>query len=309
MAQSPNLLNRYIWLLNLVSRAGALTLPEISEAWEHSTLNPVPGEPLRQRSFIRHRKAISELFNIDIVCRKRDNTYYIADTDKLRGNDLIAWVVNTLAIEGHLRHNPALRSRILLDTVPGGEQFLRPIVEAMERNRCVTADYRSFHSLTFRKMCLEPYCLKAYGRRWYMLGRDTASGKLEMFGLDRIGDLEVTDVSYSLPEGFVSEEYFSEFIGVINDFSTGPETVKISIDDDFAPHLRNVPLHPSQTEGHIDYPDGSRDATFTWHLRPTPDFLMELYRYGSSLEVISPPWVRDTIARWAAHHNELYSGK
>ena len=308
MAQSPNLLNRYIWLLNLISRAGALTLPEISQAWECSSLNPSAGEPLYQRTFIRHRKAIAELFNIEIVCRKRDNTYYIADTDKLRGNDLIAWVVNTLAIEGHLRHNPSLRSRILLDAVPGGEQFLSPIVKAMEQNRCITVNYRSFHSLADEVKRLEPYCLKAYGRRWYLLGRDTGSGNLEMYGLDRISSLDVTDQPFSLPEGFDFERYFSEFMGVITDYSVGLEDVVISIDEDFAPHLRNVPLHPSQAEGSITYADGSKDATFSWHLRPTPDFLMELYRYGSSLEVIKPKWVRTTIARWAAHHNALYSG-
>ena len=309
MAHSPNLLQRYLWLIDLIFTQGPMTLPEISNAWERSSYNDNKGEPLPQRTFIRHRKAIAQLFGIEISCRKRDNTYLISSGNPYGGNDIISWVVNTLAIEGHLRHNPALRSRIMLDAVPFGEQWLRYIVEAMERNKCIKIEYSAFHDSGMDVLSLEPYCLRAYGRRWYLLGRDIQKGTMDTYGLDRIISLEISGETFALPDGFDAEKFFAEFMGVIINHSVSEELVRIAIDDDFAPHIRNVPLHHTQKEGRIIYPDGSKDATFEWTLRPTPDFLMELYRYGSSLEVLEPQWVRATIAKWAYEHNNLYAGK
>lgn len=137
-----------------------------------------------------------------------------------------------------------------------------------------------------------PYSLKVYGRRWYLLGHDETEGTFRTYGLDRIQALEKIDIQFRMPADFDARTFFADYVGVITDPDVAVEYVLISIDEDFAPHLRNVPLHPSQREGRIAYPDGSVDVTFQWHIRPTPDFLMELYRYGSSLEVICPPRIR-----------------
>lgn len=306
MAQSTDLLRRYIWLTDMVYRRGRVTFYDVAAAWARSPLNPQPGEALPRRSFVRHRREIELLFGVAIKCDKSANEYYIADREALERGSTLARIVNTLAIEDRLRRSPELRSRILTDYVPAGEQWLPVIAGAMARNRCIDLDYLSFHGRERHIASAEPYCLKSYGRRWYILARDPAQDALLTFGLDRITALEPGETEFAMPAGFDAAEYFADFIGVIVDHDVRPEHVRIAIDEDFAPHIRNVPLHHSQKEGVIVYENGSRDVTFEWRLRPTPDFLMELYRYGSSLEVISPPWIRDTIAGWARHHAALY---
>ncbi len=306
MAQSTDLLRRYIWLTDLVYRHGKITFEEVARAWCYSALNPHPGEPLPRRSFVRHRREISVILGVEIRCDKSTNTYYIADREALERGSTLARMIDTLAIENELRRNPELRSRILTDYVPDGEQWLPVIAGAMAKNLCVTMEYRSFHNELKYTEHAEPYCLKSYGRRWYLLARIHEDFTLTTFGLDRIISLEVSDETFVIPDHFDAAAFFADFMGVITDHSVKKESVTVAVDEDFAPHMRNVPLHPSQKEGRIRYPDGSEDATFEWSLRPTPDFLMELYRYGSSLEVLSPKWVRDTIARWATHHSKLY---
>lgn len=306
MAQSTDLLRRYIWLIDLVYRSGSISFGDVADAWRRSALNPRPGEPLPRRSFVRHRREIGVLMGVYIRCNKSSNTYYIADREALEHGSTLARVVNTLAIENQLRRRPDLQARILTDYVPGGEQWLPIIVEAMTANHTLAMEYRSFHNDVKQLDDAEPFCLKSYGRRWYLLARDRADGSLLTYGLDRIIALSVNEDTFALPAGFDAARFFADFMGVITDRDIKLEKVKIAIDDDFAPHLRNVPLHHSQKEGIIRYDNGSKDVTFEWKLRPTPDFLMELYRYGSSLEVLSPAWIRDTIARWAHHHSALY---
>lgn len=307
MAQSTDLFRRYIWLVDLVYRSGSISFGDVADAWRRSALNPRPGEPLPRRSFVRHRREIAVLMGVDIRCNKSTNTYYIADREAFEHGSTLARVVNTLSIENQLRRRPDLQARILTDYVPGGEQWLPVIAEAMATDRTLALEYLSFHNEVRQFDKAEPFCLKSYGRRWYLLARNRAEGSLLTYGLDRITALSVNDDTFILPADFDAEAYFADFMGVITDHNVKLEKVRIAIDEDFAPHLRNVPLHPSQKEGSLRYDDGSVDVTFEWRLRPTPDFLMELYRYGSSLEVLSPQWIRDTIARWAHHHDELYS--
>lgn len=307
MPENPYLFKRYVWLIDTMRRhPEGLTLEQVREAWRISRLNNSPEKELCQHTFIRHREAVADLFGIEIVCRKSDNTYLIRDCDAVVDNSIAAWMINTLAIEGRVRNNPAMRARILLDAVPAGEKWLGPLVEAMEHGRCVELDYSSFHHADGERLVVAPYCLKMYGRRWYLLGRVVADGAMLTYGLDRIMGLREMNERFKYPADFDPEAFFADYMGVITDDSREVERVKVSIDEDFAPHLRNVPLHPTQIEGKVRYEDGSEDVTFEWRLKPTPDFLMELYRYGSSLEVMRPQWIRETIAAWAAHHDALY---
>ena len=307
MGQSIDLLHRYIWLIETIRHSGGLCFGSISAAWEKSALNPNPGTSLPRRTFVAHRDAISDLFGIDISYNKRADKYQIDNVEMLKGVMPVEWIINTLAIENTLRNAPEMRNRIILDSIDLGSEFLSDIVYAMNKNRCISIRYRSFHSRRHRKIELEPYCLRSFARRWYLLARDTETDTLNCYGTDRIQAVDVKTDVFTLPPDFNAETYFADYMGVIIDPNIQRERVVISIDEDFAPHIRNVPLHSSQREGVIRYEDGSEDVTFEWNLRPTPDFLMELYRYGSSLEVIEPKWVRETIAKWAADHNRLYS--
>ena len=51
--------NRYIWLVDTIRRAKYITLKELSEKWQRSSLNE-NGAPLPERTFFNHCKEISE---------------------------------------------------------------------------------------------------------------------------------------------------------------------------------------------------------------------------------------------------------
>lgn len=63
---TSKIINRYIWLLNLLLTRKTMTFEEIAKNWETSNLND--GKPLARRTFHEHRKAIKELFGVEIKC-------------------------------------------------------------------------------------------------------------------------------------------------------------------------------------------------------------------------------------------------
>ena len=71
--------NRYIWLIDTMQRAGYITLENLSDKWQHSSLNP-DGSPLPERTFFNHRKEILSQFGINIEYVKPKG-YHIANDD------------------------------------------------------------------------------------------------------------------------------------------------------------------------------------------------------------------------------------
>ena len=203
-----------------------------------------------------------------------------------------------------LKDSKELSDQILFEAVPSGEKFLAPIIEAM-RDKCVLQmTYLSFtksHPSTFP---IEPYCLKMFKQRWYVLVYAPDIDQMRVYGLDRILAIEPTKKKYQLPDNFDAEAYFKDAYGVtVLDEQQQPQKIVISISDDQAHYLRTLPLHPSQKE--IEPINGY--PAFSFYLYPADEFLRELYAYGSNLEVHEPEWLRKDFAKDAAKTNKQYN--
>ncbi|MCM1142966.1 MAG: WYL domain-containing protein [Muribaculum sp.] len=113
---------------------------------------------------------------------------------------------------------------------------------------------------------------------------------MRVYSLVRIINVMQTKTKFNLPKDFNADEFFSESIGVILD-SHKAETVEIKVLHGQQNYFRSLPLHHSQTEKerHDDY------SIFSFYLRPTFDFIQELMKYGASVEVLSPLWLRNTF--------------
>ena len=139
---------------------------------------------------------------------------------------------------------------------------------------------------------LQPYCLKLFKQRWYLLGLSDGYSEPRIYALDRIKMLKSTGASFSLPKGFDARDYFRKFFGVVVD-SREAETVELRVDPNQAKYFRSLPLHPTQEERELE--DGW--YMFSYRLVPTFDFTRELLSKGELIEVVSPLWLRKEIAQ------------
>ena len=92
-------------------------------------------------------------------------------------------------------------------------------------------------------------------------------------------------------------------IGIIIGSDDKLETIEIEVSNGQQNYFRSLPLHHTQQETS----KGEYSSTFTFFLRPTFDFIQELLRYGSDVEVIRPLELRKQFAKIAKDMNELYS--
>lgn len=296
------LFSRYVWLLETIHRAGKITFEEINARWLRSELSG--GETLSLRTFHHHRDAIEELFDINIECIKRGGyCYYIEDTEELEKGCVRKWLLNSFAVDNLIVESRKLKSRILLEEVPSGKRYLIPLIEAMRDGMIVEVDYQSFRQQVFANFEIEPYCLKLFRQRWYVVARSPHYNRVMIYSLDRILDLEVSEKTFYYPEEFNPQSYFDACFGIVADDDIGIETVQLKV---YAPqdkYFDALPLHHSQrtvevTEGHTVY---------EYRIRPTYDFVQELLSHGADVEVLQPSLLRSRLGDIAKEMVALYN--
>lgn len=286
-------LNRYIWLVDTLVRAGqrGLTFEEINDKYRYNDSISNGGE-YALRTFHDHRKVVEELFGIEIVCNRSDNRYYIRDTDDINSHGYFRkWLLETISLNNTIAANKRLRDRILLEEVPSTTPALVPLLSAMRENITVNFQYHPFDKDVVNPYNdFQPWTLKMYKRRWYVYGSVPEKG-LRIFSLDRISDVEPTGQFFRLPEDFDAEAVFFGTFGAYVTVKDEPQTILIKTDEWQAKYLRSLPLHKSQEEVERT-PEYS---IFSLFVKPTYDLKQEILTMNIHAEVLAPAAFRKEI--------------
>ena len=264
---------KYIWLLDLLLKSGPLTFKEICERWKESIFDG----KLAERSFYEHRDGIKEMFGVEIKCnRSKGNVYYVANPEVVEENKLTKWLLYKYSIPQDFATFNGMKDRILLEEIPFGTDYLDSIMDAMLRNVELEIDYQRYerdqeeHQQTFH---IQPYALKVYNRRWYLLGYLKEHEGLRNIALDRILNLKVLKTNFDLPADFDARRYYANVVGIFVNDDLPPQKVIIRVYGVQAEYLRSTPLHKSQKE---TYYKRGEFSEFTYKLSITPELVSQL---------------------------------
>lgn len=290
-----DLIRKYIWLIDTINQAGSegITFARIAEKWR-SNIFLSNGTTYAWRTFMNHKGDVYKLFGIQIECRKSDNTYHIADRSELKdAAGFKRWVFDALSLSNQLSESSALRDRVLLEDNPSGQEFVAAILEAMRNNKMVTFSYKPFWVAEGRVSNLyhvEPYALKYFRRRWYLLGK-YGDNPMRIYALDRMLDIDIEFEDFTLPADFDAEDFFNSCFGIIVG-DEEPQLIQLKVDAFQANYLHSLPLHHSQkvVEQTKEY------TIFSYFLRITYDFKQELLALGDTTEVLYPKALRKEMA-------------
>lgn len=288
---ASELFNRYIWLANTIYNAGAITYDDICTRWRNSGANSTKCE-MTLRTFHNHRKAILELFDIDIQCDKHNGwKYYIVNNDVIGDDSLRRWMLSTLAVSNLIRESKDLKDKILLEEIPSGLKYLTQIIEALRERNVIKVEHVSFWRDAEYSILLEPYCIKLFHQRWYVVGRNQELDSVRIYALDRFKNCNTLNLQFTIPNDFDSSQFFSEYFGVYLDDDIKLETVRIKVDKISMNYLRSLSLHKSQKE----VVTKDEYAIFEYTIRPTKDFVNELVSMSEYVKVISPQWIANEV--------------
>ncbi len=221
-------LRRYIWLIDTISSANGITYEEINSKWEHSSLNE-EGSLLPKRTFFDHLNAIREEIDIEITCDRTDNTYRIDDGFDEYGS-IKGTLVNSLILNNAIRENPDMNNRVILSGT--FHQDNMPIVlHAIKDSRAIKFRFDDDFSILREEyiskgmsveeanarypdvsfvMQFETYGLY-FLKFWFAVGRCMEDGKIYIYALHAMNDIEFLDSHYSIPADFDLKRFMAEY--------------------------------------------------------------------------------------------------
>lgn len=290
-----------MWLVKTIYEHRRLSLGEINQLWVDTDMSG--GVEMARSTFNRHKYAIEDIFGIFIDCDRKDGyRYFIGNSEVLEENSVQNWMLTTLSVNSLLSESLSLRNRILLENIPSQNDFLEMLISAMKRRVTLHVRYRRYNAAKTSEYEAEPYCVKLYSRRWYLLARMANNGNMLVLSLDRIEALSLTGNKFEIADDFDAETYFSECFGIVVGDNTPLERVVIRAFGKQCFYLRDLPLHHSQTEIATtpDYSD------FEYHLRPTLDFTGMVLSRGAWVKVLQPAWLAEEVKKMHREAFEQY---
>lgn len=291
--------------MNTIRKAGddGITFAEINEKWLETELSE--GVELARSTFNRHKNSIEDIFGLIIDCNRLNGYRYFISNEEVLGEDSIQnWMLNTLTVNNIIGEALTLQDRILLQPAPVEGDYLKMVIEAMKKSVKLAVDYRKYGDDEPRHLTFEPYCIKLFKQRWYILGhfhRNAIADRPEVdyfgvFSFDRILNMSLTDEKFQMDPSFNAQAYFEECFGVLVNDDTVAQRIVIRVFGDERFYVRDLPIHKSQRE----IGQGEDYTDFELFMRPTIDLSTHFVSRSFLIKVLEPQWLADEI-----HHMHM----
>lgn len=292
------LINKYVWIVDTLSRYDRLSREEINELWKRSAYGDGNGMP--ERTFYYYRRGIEENFHIDILC-DRSGKYYIDPGQRTQNRAVTNWLLESYAANSAMKESAIPADRVSVEDVPSAREFLPMVLGAIGDSSKLRFTYAGFSRVLPEKdIVFHPYFVKRYKQRWYMIGLKEKSDDIRTYALDRVKDMTTVSGNFVMPD-ITPEPFFSNLIGV-TDSKGQVRDVRVMTTPVQAKYFRALPFHSSQQETIHD-----KYSIFSYRLKLNYELVHELIGFGSSLKVLDPPELVAMITMELRDSLSLYS--
>jgi predicted DNA-binding transcriptional regulator YafY len=285
MAVGTNILS-LILIVRKIKSNPHITFEELRKNLERDLIGRGFESNCSRNTIQRDIKSIREILGIDIRYDFQSKGYLI-DESEYFGNEIES-ILEPFELLNALNIDGGVPDFVFPEKYrPKGLKHLFTLIDAVKRSLKIDFSYSKFSNGTESNRILEPYTIKEYRGRWYVVGREP-DGLIKTFGLDRIENLNVTSSKFKRDPNFDMVEKFRYSFGIYSSEEYPVEDIILSFDAEDGGYLKSVPLHASQ-EIIKDTPE---EFTIKLRLRVTADFIMEIMSRSWSLRVISPDSLR-----------------
>jgi predicted DNA-binding transcriptional regulator YafY len=174
---------------------------------------------------------------------------------------------------------------------PQRTENLYGLLHAIKNQIKIKFTYHKFWEEEASQRLAEPYALKEFKDRWYLLAKDAKDNNIKSFALDRLTNLDFMQEKYRYPENFDIEQSYRYCFGIISPHQSHPEDIILSFSPFQGKYIKTLPLHDTQ-EILID---NDNETTVKLKLHVTHDLFMELLSFGANMKVIEPKQLADKI--------------
>lgn len=243
-----------------------------------------------KRTLQRDIKEISNIFGIDIEYSKQEKGYFISQSENENMN--FQRMMEAFEIFNSLNMAHDLKPFIHLEKrKPQGTENLYGLLHAIKNKFQIKFTYQKFWEEEPSKRLAEPYALKEFKSRWYIMAKDMKDNHIKSFALDRLTNLEITNLHFQYNSNYNIEQNYRYCFGIISPNEEEPQDIILSFEPFQGKYIKTLPLHETQTV----LVDNDDELKIKLKLYLTHDLLMELLSFGDNVKVIEPKTLADEI--------------
>jgi len=236
---------------------------------------------LSKRTFQRDIQDIASIFSLEIKYDSNIRAYRIIEENP--ANERLIEAFNIFSALETKERIPDIM--FFEDRKPLGLEHLHGLLHAIKNKKAVEFNYQKYWEGINKKRLISPYGLKEFNQRWYLVGLNHEDQKIKIFGLDRLSDLNITNLEF-IKTDFNLSEYFKYCFGIIRPEGKNhkPEKVVLRFNAFKGRYIKSLPLHHSQRI----LKDDEHDTIVELHVYLTHDFKMEVLSHGHEAKVLEP---------------------
>jgi len=234
------------------------------------------------RTFQRDLRDIRAIYKIDIRNDLSKKMYYIDFDEKQEISERILEAFDTF---NALNISDRISSDIHFEKRrPLGTENFYGLLHAIKNQVQIKFTYQKYWEDGLTQRIAEPYALKEFKNRWYVLAKDLKDNFVKSFALDRLTELEITKKSFQFPKDFNVDEYYRYCFGIVGPDVKNPEEIILSFEPYQGKYIKSLPLHHTQEI----LKDNEKELLIRLKLYVTKDFIMEILSFGEDVEVVKP---------------------
>jgi len=253
------------------------------------------GFEVSTRTVQRDIEQIRLEFGIEIKYHRYRNGYFIDTEASINLNGFLRFleIVNTATLlTESLKESKETLNYISFETHGDlrGIENLKPLLFAIRNHRKVSFSHEKFETGQQRKYSVQPYMLKEYQNRWYLVGIIGGTSEFRTFGVDRILNLVVKDETFHPGSRTNPLELFENTVGLTYS-SHELEEVILSFTPLQGKYVKALPFHKSQEI----IEDDENELRVGLSIIPNYEFKQKIMMLGETVTVLKPKWLADEI--------------
>ncbi|KOF04358.1 hypothetical protein OB69_02265 [Roseivirga seohaensis subsp. aquiponti] len=188
-----------------------------------------------------------------------------------------------------------------VDLLKGVEQVPK-ILNAIDESKLISFKHENYQAGTVKETLLEPYLIREYLNRWYVIGYKQDTQELRTYGIDRISNLTQTATPFKKSKKVNLNALFESVIGVVYNPN---KLIKLEFKVPMSQkkYMDSLPLHKSQT--HLFDEDGY--AHYQMEVVHNYELEQKLLMHSIFLTVTGPDQFVDYMASKIMEINTRYN--
>ena len=296
MPSKTGYLQRYLTIIQKVRRNKYISMNELMNdvQYEVALYDDSDRIGISERTIRRDLQEIRNELYLNIKYSKAENGYYIDEDD---GISKIEMMLEPLNLLGALYMDKNLPKFLFTEKrKPKGMEHLPMLIHAIKNSLVTEFLYLKYDNSSQHARRVEPYALKEFKGRWYLLameidGRIEEQGCIKTWGLDRIQNLWVTNNRFWKKTDYDPEKEFAGAFGIFSDRDKEAEEVILSFSPMGGKYNESFPLHESQET----LVDDENEFRIRLKVKITHDFVSELLSQSDMMKVIAPAHLKNKL--------------